>query len=83
MLIANTLRPQNSVAIFGITNIFEYLLDETPEDAAEREKQQIVNIASAANEIPTLEHLILHTLPAGEKLAGQGNFVPHMDASDA
>ena len=82
MTITDTPQSQNSDAIFGITNIFEHLLETTPEDAAEREKQQIVNIASAANEIPTLEHLVLHTLPAGEKLAGDGAFVPHMDVSD-
>jgi predicted transcriptional regulator len=75
-------RFQNTNAIFGITNIFEYLLEKTPEDAAEREKQQLVNIATAANDIPSLEHLVLHTLPAGEKLAGKGNFVPHMDVSE-
>lgn len=66
--------------IFGLTNIFEYLLDKTPEDAAVRERQQIVNIATAANAISSLEHLILHTLPAGEKL-NKGTFVPHFDVS--
>lgn len=73
---------QNSHAIFGITNIFEYLLvEKTPEHAAERETRQLVNIAIAAGETASLEHLVLHTLPAGEKLAGKGNFVPHMDVS--
>jgi len=46
-----------------------------------KERQQIVNIASAADAVSTLEHLVLHTLPAGEKLAGKGGFVPHMDVS--
>lgn len=62
--------------------MFEYFLEKSPEDAAERETQQLVNIATAANHIPYLEHLILHTLPAGEKLAGRGSFVPHMDVSE-
>lgn len=79
---ANSSHFQNSHAIFGITNIFEYLLvEKTPEDAARRETQQLVNIAIAAGETASLEHLVLHTLPAGEKLAGKGNFVPHMDVS--
>ncbi|KAI5251053.1 hypothetical protein E4T42_04610 [Aureobasidium subglaciale] len=69
-------------AIFGITNIFQYLLDDGPDAAAEREKQQLVNVATAASKIETLDHLILHTLPGGEKLAGPGNFVPHMDGKD-
>jgi hypothetical protein len=69
--------PQDSDVIFGITNIFEYLLETNPEDAAVRERQQLVNIATAASNIPSLEHLILHTLPAGKKL--NGTFVPHFD----
>jgi hypothetical protein len=69
--------PQDSDVIFGITNIFEYLLETNPEDAAVRERQQLVNIATAASKIPSLEHLILHTLPAGKKL--NGTFVPHFD----
>jgi hypothetical protein len=71
--------PQDSNAVFGITNIFEYLLEKSPEDAAARERQQLVNIATAAGKIPSLEHLILHTLPAGKKLSD--TFVPHFDVS--
>lgn len=70
---------QDSNAIFGITNIFEYLLEKSPEDAAARERQQLVNIATAAGKISSLEHLILHTLPAGKKLSD--TFVPHFDVS--
>lgn len=49
--------------------------------AAKKETQQLVNIGTAANKISTLEHLILHTLPAGEKLGGREYYVPHMDVS--
>ena len=56
-------------------------IGRTPEHAAERETRQLVNIAIAAGETASLEHLVLHTLPAGEKLAGKGNLVPHMDVS--
>ena len=47
--------------------------------AAKKETQQLVNIATAADRIETLEHLILHTLPSGEKLGGKEHYVPHMD----
>jgi hypothetical protein len=56
-------------------------MENGPDAAAEKEAQQLINIATAASRISSLEHLILHTLPAGEKLSGKGNFVPHMDAS--
>jgi hypothetical protein len=71
--------PQDSNVIFGITNIFEYLLEKSPEDAAARERQQLVNIATAAGKISSLEHLVLHTLPAGRKISD--TFVPHFDVS--
>jgi hypothetical protein len=47
--------------------------------AAKKETQQLVNIAKAADGIEGLEHLILHTLPSGEKLGGKELYVPHMD----
>jgi uncharacterized protein YbjT (DUF2867 family) len=68
-------------AIFGVTNFWEYLLDLGAMAAAKKETQQLVNIATAANKIASLEHLILHTLPSGEKLGGKENYVPHMDVS--
>jgi NAD(P)-dependent dehydrogenase (short-subunit alcohol dehydrogenase family) len=68
-------------AIFGVTNFWEYLLDLGAMAAAKKETQQLVNIATAANNISSLEHLILHTLPSGEKLGGKENYVPHMDVS--
>ena len=39
-------------------------------------------IANAANETTTLVHLVLHALPAGEKLAGKDHVVPHWDYKD-
>jgi hypothetical protein len=53
------------------------VLEKGPEDAAVRERQQLVNIATAASKVSSLEHLILHTLRAGKKL--NGTFVPHFD----
>ena len=55
------------------------MLEKSPEDAAARERQQLVNIATAASKIASLEHLVLHTLPAGKKLSD--TFVPHFDVS--
>jgi hypothetical protein len=66
-------------AIFGVTNFWEYLLELGAMAAAKKETQQLVNIATAANKITSLEHLVLHTLPSGKKLGGK--YVPHMDVS--
>jgi len=66
-------------AVFGVTNFYEFFLDIGPMAAAKKETQQLVNIATAANKISTLEHMILHTLHSGEKLSGKGHYVPHMD----
>jgi len=52
---------QGANAISGLTNMMEYLLEGTMEAGAEREKQQILNIAKAASKIATLEHYIQHT----------------------
>ena len=67
--------------VFGVTNMFDNLLSLGAEKAAEKEYDQIMNIATAASRTPSLEHFILHTLPSGEKLAGKEYAVPHMDAS--
>lgn len=42
----------------------------------------MLNIAHAARRTSTLEHLVLHALPAGEKLAGKDHVVPHWDYKD-
>ena len=39
-----------------------------------------MNIAMAASRIKELEHLIMHTLPSGVKMADI--YVPHMDTKD-
>ena len=70
---------QGANAVFGVTNFFEYMLEKGAMAAAKKETQQLVNIASAADRIEGLEHLILHTLPSGEKLGGKEHYVPHMD----
>ncbi|OQN98185.1 hypothetical protein B0A48_15461 [Cryoendolithus antarcticus] len=60
-------------AVFGVTNIFEYLLDGTPEQAAERETNQIVNIAKAvAKSKDKAADIIKETLP---DIAGKITFL--------
>jgi hypothetical protein len=62
-----------------VTNFFEYMLDKGAMAAAKKETQQLVNIATVADKVQTLEHLVLHTLPSGEKLGGKEHYVPHLD----
>ncbi|KAK4541391.1 hypothetical protein LTR36_007992 [Oleoguttula mirabilis] len=70
-------------AIFAVTNgTFDNLLEVGPEAASEREYQEILNIATAASQNTSLEHLVLHTLPSGAKMAGKEFYVPHMDTKD-
>ncbi|KAM0713958.1 hypothetical protein Q7P37_010921 [Cladosporium fusiforme] len=73
---------QGANAVFGVTNFFEYMLDNGAQAAADKETHQLLNIATAASKISTLEHLVLHTLPSGEKLGGKAYYVPHMDGKD-
>ena len=70
---------QGAHAVFGVSNFFEYLLEKGAMAAAKKETQQLLNIAIAADKTRTLEHLVLHTLPSGEKLGGKGHYVPHLD----
>lgn len=50
--------------------------------AGEKEYDQILTIARAAQATPSLEHFVLHTLAAGEKLAGKEYVCPHWDYKD-
>ncbi|KAK5132627.1 hypothetical protein LTR08_008826 [Meristemomyces frigidus] len=70
-------------AIFALTNgTFDNLMQVGPEAAAEKEYQEMLNVATAASKITSLEHLILHTLPSGVKMAVKEFYVPHMDTKD-
>lgn len=64
-----------SKVIIGITNMFEYLLVNSPEDASEREKQQLLIIATAANETTSLAHHDFYTLPVGERWPERATFL--------
>jgi len=70
---------KDAQAVFAVTNTFDYILEFGQDGAAEREYTQMMKIAEAAGSTSTLEHLVLHTLPSGKKMAGI--YVPHMDVS--
>ncbi|KAK5701498.1 hypothetical protein LTR97_004313 [Elasticomyces elasticus] len=69
-------------AVFAVTNMFDNIMELGQEGAGEKEYNQMMKIAEAAGKTSTLEHLVLHTLPSGEKMAGKGFYVPHMDNKD-
>ncbi|KAI7161554.1 hypothetical protein KC349_g2727 [Hortaea werneckii] len=70
----------NVQAIFGVTNFWEHLGQGLDADAAgEKEAKQAFNIASAASQIPTLEHYLFSTLPKARELSKGQRPVPHMD----
>lgn len=70
-------------AIFAATNFWEqYFADGNDATAAgEKEQAQMYTIASAASKIDSLEHFILLSMPAGEKLA-EDLHVPQFDFKD-
>jgi hypothetical protein len=65
-----------------VTNFWEHITTLGEQGAGEREYDQMINIANAAQKTMTLEHLVLHAMTAGEKLAGKGHIVPHWDYKD-
>ncbi|TKA74598.1 hypothetical protein B0A55_05430 [Friedmanniomyces simplex] len=69
--------------IFALTSQFwEHLMTLGQQGAGEREYEQLLTIARVANHTPSLEHLVLHTLASGEKLAGPEYVCPHWDYKD-
>jgi hypothetical protein len=65
-----------------VTNYWEYHATLGDHGAGEREYNQMLNIANAAQKTPTLEHLVLQAMTSGEKLAGKDFIVPHWDYKD-
>ncbi len=47
--------------------------------AGEEEEQQNKNIFTAASKVPTLQHLVLSSLPPADKISGGKLPVPHFD----
>jgi putative NADH-flavin reductase len=66
--------------IFGVTDFFETFARADAEEAVKVEYAQGVNVASAAAETATLEHLIWSTLPDSRKISNGEYIVPHFDA---
>ncbi|KAI6860353.1 hypothetical protein KC343_g14503 [Hortaea werneckii] len=69
-------------AIFAVTNFWDYLMQLGQAGAGEKEFNQMLTIARAAQKSSTLEHFIIHTLASGEKLAGKDYICPHWDYKD-
>ncbi|KAK5123032.1 hypothetical protein LTR85_003598 [Meristemomyces frigidus] len=69
-------------AIFAVTNFWDHVLALGQTGAGEKEYSQCSTIASAASNTAGLEHLVLHTLASGEKLAGKEYISPHWDYKD-
>jgi hypothetical protein len=73
---------KDATAVFAITNFWLHIVSHGNVGAGEKETPEILNIAKAASQIPTLEHFILHSLPSAAKVAGPGYYVPHTDSKD-
>ncbi|EMC99780.1 hypothetical protein BAUCODRAFT_30183 [Baudoinia panamericana UAMH 10762] len=69
-------------AVFGLTQFWDYILQLGQKGAGEKEYQQMLNIATAAQHTEGLEHFILHSLPAGEKVTDGKAFCAHTDYKD-
>lgn len=65
-----------------MTNFWDYLMQLGQAGAGEKEFNQMLTIARAAQKSSTLEHFIIHTLASGEKLAGKDYICPHWDYKD-
>ena len=52
------------------------------EGAGKKEYDQLLNVASAANKTPTLEHLIMHTLTSSERIGKPDYHCAHWDYKD-
>lgn len=64
-------------AIFAVTNFLDPFPTKTPEECAEIETNQGINMARAASQVPTLQHYIWSTLPDSAEICGDDYFIPH------
>ena len=69
-------------AIFAITNFWLHIVSLGSDGASQKETEEILDIATAAARVSTRQHFVLHSLPSGEKVAGKGYAVPHIDSKD-
>lgn len=63
--------------LFAATNFFESFIKYGIEEAIDIETKQGINIAKAADAIPTLEHFIWSTLPNTQRISDGRYAVPH------
>ncbi|KAM6516755.1 hypothetical protein FALCPG4_014928 [Fusarium falciforme] len=70
---------EGAVGIFLVTLYWEFIGEHGLDGAGEQEVTQFKNLALAASKSPTLEHLVLSTLPPASKSSGGKFKVPHSD----
>ncbi|UPL02494.1 hypothetical protein LCI18_013428 [Fusarium solani-melongenae] len=70
---------EGAVGIFLVTLYWEFIGEHGLDGAGEQEVTQFKNLALAASKSPTLEHLVLSTLPPASKSSGGKFEVPHAD----
>ncbi len=69
--------------IYAVTNFFEpFIAHQSATKAMEVERQQGINLATAAAAIPTLEHYIWSTLPNGRAISNDKYLVPHFEGKN-
>lgn len=73
---------EGAYGIFLVTLFWEFIPDHGLDGAGEQEMVQFKNLAVAASKSPTLEHLVLSTLPPADKSSGGKFKVPHTDYKD-
>ncbi|RYP58787.1 hypothetical protein DL769_008804 [Monosporascus sp. CRB-8-3] len=66
--------------IFCTTDFWAIAPKDGIEAAERRETNQFVNVATVANELPALKHLVLSTMPNCDKISGGKFPCPHWDA---
>ncbi len=69
--------------VYAVTNFFEpFITHQSATKAIEIERQQGINLATAAAATPTLEHYIWSTLPNGRAISAGKYLVPHFEAKN-
>ncbi|KAH8647063.1 hypothetical protein BGZ60DRAFT_391372 [Tricladium varicosporioides] len=68
--------------IFAVTDFFEPFMKSGPTIAAQIEKTQGINLATAASLTPTLKHYIWSTLPNVREITNNKYSVPHFNGKN-
>lgn len=66
-----------ATAVFAVTNFLDPFPAKSKEECMQIERNQGINMARAASQVPTLEHYIWSTLPNSAEISGDEFFIPH------